>query len=263
MVKTGFFNAVDDDKEYNADDISNFFQGIVEDGIFKNYLNSLQVITNEDDTMATLKSGKCIVKGKYILNTSDLDFTIDSATQSQQSRIDAIVAYADLSTRTAGFKYVKGSNDARNSSELIETQNYKAIPIAYLSVYYMYPVDIDDCRDESWIRLTNLIPTLTREQVAYDFPEAFSVDSNTGNYYIDLSLDYYNPELKGDLLNVYVNGNLLSEEFVMAGMIGSYYISLNQDGTHRITFQSTFSNTAYNYNSNQSVIFEITRIEYN
>ena len=263
MIKTGFFNAVDDDRDYNADDISNYFQGVVDDGIFKNYLNSLQVVINENGTIATLKSGKCIVKGKYILNTSDLDFTIDSVSQSQQTRIDAIVAYADLSTRTAGFKYVKGNNDASNSSELTETQNYKAIPIAYLSVYYMYPVDIDDCRDSNWIRLTNLIPTITREQVSYYFPESFLVDSNTGNYYIDLSLDYYNPELKGDLLNVYVNGNLLSEEFLITGMIGSYYASLNQDGTHRITFRSIFSDTAYNYNSKQSVIFEITRIEYN
>ena len=263
MIKTGFFNAVNDDINYNADDISNYFQGLIEDGIFKNYLNSLEVSVDDSNSIATLKSGKCISKGKYILNTSDLTFTIDNVTQSQQTRIDAIIAYTDLSTRSAGFKYVKGELDARNSAELVETITYKPIVLAYLFCYYANPVDIDDRRNDSYIHLSNLIPNVIKNQIQYSFPENFTVDSSTGNYYIDLVLTYYDPINKGDKLNVYVNGNLLSNEFLIDGMNGSYYVTQNQNGTHRITFPSTFSETAYNYNSNQDIIFEVLRIEYN
>ena len=35
MIRYGFFNSESGDRVYNADDFSNFFEGVIGDGIFK------------------------------------------------------------------------------------------------------------------------------------------------------------------------------------------------------------------------------------
>ena len=43
MIKTGFFNSINSDRGYNADDISDYFKGLITDGVFKNYLEDLSL----------------------------------------------------------------------------------------------------------------------------------------------------------------------------------------------------------------------------
>ena len=64
-VNSGFFNAVNGDRTYNADDLSQFFDGIISDGIFKYFKNELKVTANKGLSVRVL-NGKAIVLGKYV-----------------------------------------------------------------------------------------------------------------------------------------------------------------------------------------------------
>ena len=70
MFKYGFFNAVDGDRLYNADDISSFYTGLMSDGVCTVPPTSLWVLhrTGEGLTFAVLP-GRAFVQSKYFINT--------------------------------------------------------------------------------------------------------------------------------------------------------------------------------------------------
>ena len=49
MIKTGFFNSINGDRGYNADDMSDYFKGLLTDGVFKNYLQHRMGNTGNGD----------------------------------------------------------------------------------------------------------------------------------------------------------------------------------------------------------------------
>ena len=69
MLKTGFFNSVDGDRKYSADDLSSFFVKLISDGVFPNPSNNLKVVAKSGLTV-TVKEGFGFIKAKYAENTS-------------------------------------------------------------------------------------------------------------------------------------------------------------------------------------------------
>ena len=72
MLKCGFFNSIDGDRVYGAEDLNNFFEGIISDGIFRNYKRELKVTAPGGMTVRVL-TGKAICLEKYIDLTSAED----------------------------------------------------------------------------------------------------------------------------------------------------------------------------------------------
>ena len=102
-ITSGFFNSINGDRKYNADDINEFFVGVLNDGIIKHYDSELEVEAGSDMTV-NVKGGKAICLGKYIKNTGFLSLPIEAS--EDQPRYDAIVVGVDLENRTADI-YVK------------------------------------------------------------------------------------------------------------------------------------------------------------
>ena len=69
-VKSGFFNSVDSDRVYSAEDFSMLFEGLLSDGILGAIGNEFQVTTNGDMTL-TVKSGRAWLDHTWIDNDGD------------------------------------------------------------------------------------------------------------------------------------------------------------------------------------------------
>lgn len=78
MLKYGFFNSVNGDRKYNADDISNFFLKLISDGVFADPASSLQVVANTGMTVS-VNSGWAFIQCKWINNDSMYNITIEAA----------------------------------------------------------------------------------------------------------------------------------------------------------------------------------------
>lgn len=109
MFKYGFFNAVDGDRLYNADDISSFYTGLMSDGVCTVPPTSLWVLhrTGEGLTFAVLP-GRAFVQSKYFINTNSFDVTLEAADQSLP-RIDRIVLQLDYTERRFNIVAKKGT----------------------------------------------------------------------------------------------------------------------------------------------------------
>lgn len=102
-IKYGFFNSVDGDRRYTAEDFCRFLQGIVRSGVYADRSDSLQVFANGDLTV-TVQEGRAMLDCHYMENDEPLTLTLSPG--GTQDRSDAVVMRLDLDERTCSI-YVK------------------------------------------------------------------------------------------------------------------------------------------------------------
>ena len=107
MLKYGFFNSVNGDRLYDADDISNFFYKLISDGVFVTPSTSLQVTASSGMTVS-VAAGYGMIKAKYINNDSPAYLTLDSA-DSTNPRLDRAVLGLNYANRAISLYIKKGT----------------------------------------------------------------------------------------------------------------------------------------------------------
>ncbi|MGL4818668.1 MAG: hypothetical protein ACRC5C_01645, partial [Bacilli bacterium] len=107
MIKSGFFNSVNGDRRYNAEEFARYFSLFVGNGVFPNPSTGLQVIANNNMTV-TVKPGSGWINGYYITNTADHVLQIAVA-DGALNRIDRIVLRLDYLTRNITPVVKKGT----------------------------------------------------------------------------------------------------------------------------------------------------------
>lgn len=107
MLKYGFFNSVNGDRLYDADDISNFFYKLISDGVFVTPSTSLQVTASSGMTVS-VAAGYGMIKAKYINNDSPAYLTLDSA-DSTNPRLDRVVLGLNYANRAISLYIKKGT----------------------------------------------------------------------------------------------------------------------------------------------------------
>lgn len=105
-LKYGFFNSVDGDRMYNAEDLGRYLHGIVSSGVYADRSDSLQVVANGDLTV-TVQPGRAMLDCHYLENDDPLTLTLSAG--DTQDRIDAIVMRLDLAERTCSIYVKKGT----------------------------------------------------------------------------------------------------------------------------------------------------------
>lgn len=112
----GFFNSVTDsqgygDRRYTADDLSYFFKGLVNDGIFIGYNNGLAVTPNTT-TANTLKvnvsSGRAYFNGRWMEMANEFPLDIAAAVTGM-TRIDAVYILVSGAQRTCSVGIQNGN----------------------------------------------------------------------------------------------------------------------------------------------------------
>ena len=88
--KYGFFNSVNSDRVYDANDVAKFLSKFFTNGVFN---NTLQVTANDNMTVS-VSTGSANINGYVYENTDTLTLDIDEA-DGTLNRIDSVVDRLD------------------------------------------------------------------------------------------------------------------------------------------------------------------------
>lgn len=106
-VRSSFFNSVNGDRRYLANNFAEYFASFIANGIFPNPSNTLQVYEKTNMTV-TVKPGKGWINGYFAVNEYDYDLTLDNA-DGVLNRIDRIVLRLDFNARAINIAVKKGT----------------------------------------------------------------------------------------------------------------------------------------------------------
>lgn len=134
-VTSGFFNSVNHDRLYDAEQVSSLFDGIIIDGVYQNYGDGFRVVSNSEvNDSVIVKTGRAWFDHTWTYNDSDLFIQLDPPNTMLQ-RVDAIVidVNREQNTRKNDVLYIKGTFGQDTPPELVNTDLHKQYPLAYIS----------------------------------------------------------------------------------------------------------------------------------
>ena len=106
-VTFGFFDSVDGDRKYSADDFTRFLGNLISDGVIASPSNGLQVQATEGMTVK-VTAGWAYIQGHYVHNDTDLYLTLDEP-DIVQYRADRIVLRFDRINRKIDIAVKNGT----------------------------------------------------------------------------------------------------------------------------------------------------------
>lgn len=244
MAKSGFFNAVDGDRTYNADDFSNY-QAVIGDGIVANYLDAFSVTNYYDgysQPIVFVSTGKAYIFGKYVIN--DSNEIVQLQTSSSTDRYDLIYVYVDLELRRGGISYKTGSTDLVNTSTRKEIALAKVYRPANNS--YIYQSYITDLRTE-WATFPIVKTDLHQSSNTHTrtlFGD-FTRNDNTNTYDFAIRKDYFNPSTDDCIVSL--NGCILQRD--RSNLTNVLYYTIDPNGSGEFAYIKIAINTNVDYNS--------------
>lgn len=98
-ITYGYFDSINGDRKYNADQMSEYFDGIVSDGVFQSVGGALAVSAQSTPDMSVkVASGRAIINNKWIKNDADITLPITAASTAY-ARITSVVVQLDPENR--------------------------------------------------------------------------------------------------------------------------------------------------------------------
>lgn len=132
-ITSGFFNSVDGDRKYNADDMSMYFEGLVSDGVYESVGGALQVKAISGMEIG-VQSGRAIVNSKWMKNNATYNLTLTAA-HVTFNRYTAIVVRLDMLSRTFTIEMKDGESATTPTKPAITNNNsVKELCLAYIYV---------------------------------------------------------------------------------------------------------------------------------
>jgi hypothetical protein len=131
----GFYNAVGNDRVYDAVQLSQMFNGIITDGVFKLVGNKF-LVTQNSGMGIICKSGKAWFKNTWTLNDGDLDLTV-TPSDLILPRIDTVALEVNtgVGVRANAIKVIAGTPNATPvAATLTHTAELNQYPLAYVLV---------------------------------------------------------------------------------------------------------------------------------
>ena len=135
-VTYGFYNAVNHDRLYNAIQMSQLFDGIIQNGVFSTIGDAL-VVTPQSGMNVKVGEGRAWFNHTWTLNDADLVLTVPSLASIIMSRIDAVVLEVDssLAVRANSIKIVSGTEATTPvKPTLVHTTEVNQYALAYITI---------------------------------------------------------------------------------------------------------------------------------
>ena len=241
-VKYGFFNAVDGDRTYDADSMSEYFKGLVSDGVYESVGGALQVLEGSGMSV-NVQTGRAIIDCKWMELDAVEAVTITEA-NGILNRYTAVVVRLDVTNREIVIDTVDGTAASSPTKPSI-TYNSSIKEICLAMVYVpagataITQANITDMRASSscgWvtglIRQVDTAELFLQWQNAYQayydamtaqfeewfatltqqlnvntfikhFDKAATLDGSTTTVSLNMDGYTYSPS---DIVNVYING---------------------------------------------------------
>lgn len=106
-VTYGFFNSVNGDRKYNAEQISEFFRGIINEGVYQ-HLDGGLAVTAGTGLAVNVGAGRAIIQDRWIQNSAAMSLTIAAASETY-ARKDAVVIRLNWSSRAISIAVKTGT----------------------------------------------------------------------------------------------------------------------------------------------------------
>ena len=125
-INSGFYNSVNGDRVYDADQFGSLFDGIISDGVFPNVGDKFFVRPVANTMNIFVGSGKAWLNRRWVENTGDETLVVQAA-NATLDRIDSVVLSVDISKAVRGAKLeiIKGTASATPNPPLIPSDGEK------------------------------------------------------------------------------------------------------------------------------------------
>lgn len=131
-VKSGFYDSVEGDRTYNANDMNAIYAGVRTDGVVEGELNEFKVVAGAGMSV-DVTPGLAIIRNKWCKNSAAVNLSLD--TGGTLARIDGVYLVADDTERQIVPIVVKGTeSSAPVKPEPSNNPNTKYLPLAYVTV---------------------------------------------------------------------------------------------------------------------------------
>jgi hypothetical protein len=134
-IKSGFFNSINHDRVYDADDINSIFDGIITDGVFGN-IGKRFVVTPGSGMSVNVGTGKARLHQIFVENDANLVLQIPQS-DVLLKRIDVVAIRVDktVNGRLGNIVIVKGSPSQNPVAPALSNDNQIwEMPIAYINI---------------------------------------------------------------------------------------------------------------------------------
>lgn len=95
MLVSGFFDSINHDRTYSAKDFSDYFEGLISDGIYAGVGKEFNVSADGSGMTIKVDTGRAKILNRYVRNTDILEIEIDAA-DSTNPRWDAVCVSVNL-----------------------------------------------------------------------------------------------------------------------------------------------------------------------
>ncbi len=136
MIKSGFYDSINHDRLYGADDFSDYFEGLISDGIYAGIGKEFRVFADGSTMGVQVDTGRAKILNKYVRNTDILEVEIDAA-DSENPRWDAVCVSVNLDEayRNGYIDVHKGTPAADpQKPDVPDTNAAKLFVLAYVYV---------------------------------------------------------------------------------------------------------------------------------
>lgn len=136
-VSSGFFNSINHDRLYDAEQFSSIFDGIIKDGVYESVGDAFMVSPNSEvNDSIIVGTGRAWFDHVWVLNDAQYSITLDPP-NTLLKRIDAVVLDVDRTdaVRKASITVVSSDyalNPAKPS--MLKEELHKQYPIAYITI---------------------------------------------------------------------------------------------------------------------------------
>ena len=224
MIQYGYFDSVDGDRKYNADQMSEYFEGLVSNGVYEDVGNAMQVIAHTGMKLK-IQSGRAIINCKWIRVTGTEEIKVTQS-DAQYDRYSAIVARLNETDRRIEIACKDGTPAAQPTQpEIAPTELCLAMVYVRANVTAILQSEITDTRASEmcgWV--TGLIEQVDTSQLFLQWQTAYE------NYYEEMTAQF-TEFLDG--LTARLNVNTYIEKFELRRVTETDYaqsINLNMTG---------------------------------
>lgn len=135
----GFYNSINGDRKYNAEQMAAVFDCLINDGVQQNIGDKMMVKTSADAMTVSVGSGRAWFNSTWSFNDSDYPFLLDEVATAGYSRIDAVCLVVDknVAIRKNWLTVVQGTAAASPTKPPIPVAtNRFYITLGYVTVKY-------------------------------------------------------------------------------------------------------------------------------
>lgn len=132
-ITSGFFDSVNGDRKYSAQQFGNLFTGIISDGVFSGVGGGLKVESRSSQVY--INSGRAWCRGTWLDNDAYASLNVPANSHPNYSRYDAVVLTFDTSSsvRRNSIDYISGVAAATPLKPTLKNDSLtKQMPLCYI-----------------------------------------------------------------------------------------------------------------------------------